>query len=287
MRASINAAMSDEPASVISLAPVKIDLGELKAPRATRIDLLRRGSILALCVGLHAALLLILEPKPQVTTFEEAIPVEVIVEQPPEEAAPTPEKAEEPPPEKQAQKLDEPPAKDFARATDQDREDGSASQLAPAEVKEPEAAPKQELAEIEPPPPAPDAALALPSAPPPKVKPAPRFAGLTPLPDFQFSEPPAKRSDMPRGSAQPGYLSTLYGMIMRKMPAVPAQTRPMRGSVTFGVMSNGRIFKEAIAVPSGAPLLDAAALGAVRRAAPFPAPPNGGTVYIVFNYGAN
>ena len=298
MRAIFDPAMGDAPAGAIPVSPVKIDLAALRAPLVTRSDRLRFAASLALCLLLHGALLLLLEPSPQVTSVEEAIPVEVIIEPAPEEAQPEPEKAEkaeEPPPEKPAQVIEEKPANDFARTADQDREDGKASDQPAAETKEPEAAQPEQQAAIEPPPPAPDLApepvpepVPEPPLPPPTPKPAPsRFAGFKPLPDLQFKEPLAKRSDMPAGTAQPGYLSTLYGLIMRKMPALPRQGRPARGRVTFGVLSNGHIFQEAIAIPSGAPFLDGAALAAVRKASPFPPPPKGGPVYIRFDYGSD
>jgi protein TonB len=280
--------IGDEQTGAIPVSPVKIDLGALATPRVAGVERMRAVAVFALCLGLHAALLLLLEDRPQVTSVEEAIPVEVIFEPPPEERASEPEKAEEPP-EPSAQTIDEKPATDFARAADQDVEDGKAVEPAPAQASETEAAAPAQASPVEPTPaaaePAPD-----PAPPPPApapAKPQPRFAGLTPLPNFEFKVPLAKRGDGPKGQADPGYLSTLYGMIMRKMPALQEPIRPARGRVTFGVMSNGRIFQETIAITSGAPFLDAAALSAVRRAAPFPAPPKGGPVFIRFDYGSH
>ncbi|MDB5545269.1 MAG: energy transducer TonB [Hyphomicrobiales bacterium] len=320
MKASVDLMMSDESACAIPVSPVQFDLGALRKPLFARSERLRFVAIAALCLGLHAVLLLMLDPKPEVTQIEEAIPVEVIIEPPPEEAPPQPEpekeeeqkKVEEAQPEEPAQTIKEKAATDFARAADQDLEDGKASEQSEAESKAredirqdveaaveppppdtpPEKKPPEVQAAIEPPPPDPapepiqDATPEPLPAPPPPATPAPRFTGFSPLPEFQFKEPLAKRSDFPKGSAEPGYLSTLYGLIMRKMPSLPNHNRPMRGRVTFAIMSNGRIYQESIAIPSGAPLLDAAALGAVRRAAPFPAPPKGGPVYIRFDYGS-
>jgi TonB family protein len=318
MRDSVDL-MSDESTCAIRVSPVQVDLSAARKPLFSRSERLRFAAIVALCVGFHAALLLVLDPQPEVTQVEEAIPVEVIVEPPPEEPAPQPEpekeeaqKAEEEAPKDQpAKTIDEKPATDFARAADQDVEDGNASEQSKEEAKAredirqdveaavepppdvpPEKTAPEVRAAIEPPPPAPEPEP-LPEAipeplppPPPAAKPLPRFTGFTPLPEFQFKQPLAKRSEFPKGSAEPGYLSTLYGMIMRKMPSLPNNSRPMRGRVTFAVMSNGHIYQEAIVIPSGLPLLDAAALGAVRRAAPFPAPPQGGPVYIRFDYGS-
>jgi protein TonB len=74
---------------------------------------------------------------------------------------------------------------------------------------------------------------------------------------------------------------------MHKMPPLPKETRSARGRVTFGIQSNGRVFQETIAIPSGSPFLDAAALAAVRRSSPFPAPPKGTPVYMRFDYGSD
>jgi protein TonB len=199
---------------------------------------------------------------------------------------------------------------DFARSADQDVEDGKASEQSKEETNAredirqdvegaveppqtdvpPEKTAPEMQAAIEPPPPAPEPeplleAIPEPLPPPqPAAKPLPRFTGFTPLPEFQFKEPLAKRSDLPKGTAEPGYMSTLYGMIMRKMPSYPQSSRPMRVRVSFLIRGNGSIAQEVIAMPSGAPLLDAMALGAVRRAAPFPPPPNGGPLRLYFEY---
>jgi TonB family protein len=315
MRASVDPVITGEPTGAIPVAPVRFDLGEFRKPLFARRERLRFLVIVALCLGVHATLLAILDPRPEVTQVEEAIPVEVIIEPPPEEAAPPPEEAAQPapeekqkPPVEQAQPIDEKPATDFARSADQDEQDGKSSELdtekkEPPQAKEPEPAPAEEkAAAAEPPPtpeptpepapeptpePTPEPAPEPVPEPPPRPNPAQRFAGFAPLPNFEFKAPPARRSEFARGNADPGYLSTLYGLIMRKMPALPGQRLPARGRVTFGILANGRIIQETIAIPSGAPFLDAAALSAVRKAAPYPKPRNGGPVFIRFDYGSD
>jgi len=283
MRVTVNAVAGGKPHSAIPVSPVKVDLGHIGTPHVWA-ERLRFSAVVALSLGLHLALALMLatqEKQAKVTQTEEAIPVEVVLEQPAEAAEPEPTAAEEAPTEETAQPneeepaIEEEPASDFARSAEQDREDGKASEQAVEETKPPP--PQQEAAPEAPSDPAPVAK--------PVAKPALRFSGFEPLPDFQFKELPARRSDGPSGTAEPGYLSTLYGLIMRKMPPLPKETRSARGRVTFGIQSNGRIFQETIAIPSGSTFLDAAALAAVRRAAPFPAPPKGGPVYMRFDYG--
>jgi protein TonB len=319
MRASVDPVITGEPTGVIPVAPVRFDLGEFRKPLFARRERLRFLGIAALCLCVHAAILLVIDPKPEVTQVEEAIPVEVIIEPPPEEPPPPEEAAQQPAPEEeqkspvaQAQPIDEKPATDFARSADQDSQDGKSSELDTekkdaSQAKEPDPAPdpapaEKKAAAAEPPPtpdptpepapeptpePAPDPAPEPVPEPPPRPNPAPRFAGFAPLPNLEFKAAPARRSEFARGNAEPGYLSTLYGLIMRKMPALPGPSLPARGRVTFAILANGRIMQETIAIPSGAPFLDAAALSAVRRAAPYPKPPKGGPVYIRFDYGSD
>ena len=75
-------------------------------------------------------------------------------------------------------------------------------------------------------------------------------------------------------------------MKQMRTPARPTNGRNYQGRVVFGIVSDGRLIQEAIAIPSGMPELDAAAIAAVRRAAPYPPPPNGGPIYIRFDYGS-
>ena len=92
---------------------------------------------------------------------------------------------------------------------------------------------------------------------------------------------------VPPGTAPPAYLSTLYGMIMPKMHAAPepgVRSRPRQGEVAFSIDPRGRLTEVVIVAPSGASDLDAAAVLAVRRAAPFPPPPRGGFISVRFTY---
>lgn len=261
----------------------------------------------------------------EVAAVEEAIPVEIVTEppqEPPAEEKP-PEPAEETPAPTPPQAIEEEPVDDYARSSDRDDVDGKDSEPPPDQKPEeqpeqkpqdtPREKPEDRPAETPPETPPPDAAQEQPPAPEtpptpegleppapppqpqpqlqaaPAAPPRPQFdarALLKPLPSYDF-QAPAKRQDGPRGNAQPGYLSTLYARIMKEMrhPIIPS-TRRVHGRVVFAILANGRMGEAQVAIPSGDIALDAAALAAVRKAAPFPAPPNGAMVYIRFDYGA-
>jgi protein TonB len=57
-----------------------------------------------------------------------------------------------------------------------------------------------------------------------------------------------------------------------------------KGVVAFYIDEMGNLTHQAVHQPSGAPDLDAAALNAVRRAAPFPPPPRGLPHSMLFSY---
>ncbi|MDB5597479.1 MAG: energy transducer TonB [Hyphomicrobiales bacterium] len=268
--------MTAEQACAPPVEGIHFDLRDLQNLHAHRTARLRLMAIFLLSLSLHAAGLLLPETRsaPDVA-IEEAIPVEIIVEQP---APPAPQ-PEEPVQAEQAQQvLDEKPVSDFVRSTEQDRESGKDA-LPPPEQQSSEIQPAPERLE-----PLANSEPILAQALPPKMQ---QYALMAPLPDFDFKAP-AKRTQDTRGSADPGYLSTLYGRIMKEMrvPKTPPSSRRIHGRVVFGVLSSGRIIQEAIAIRSGVPELDAMALAAVRKGEPYARPPNGGPVYIVFDYGA-
>ncbi|MDB5650476.1 MAG: energy transducer TonB [Hyphomicrobiales bacterium] len=272
--------MTAVQASSPPLEGVRFDLRDPVYLRSHRLDRLHLAAIFLVSLALHAGALLMPEQgSAPGEALEEAIPVEIVVEQP---APPVPEPQEPAVAQPPQQTLEEKPVSDFVRSTDQDREDGKDTPP-PPEQKASKAEPEPDGLE---PPGAtaatPEKVMAAPE--PPKAQ---HYALMPPLPDYEFKEP-AKRSPDARGSADPGYLSTLYGRIMKQMQTPDAQpsSRRIHGRVVFGILSNGRIIQAAIAIPSGMPDLDAKALAAVRKGEPYPRPPNGGPVYIVFEYGA-
>jgi len=115
---------------------------------------------------------------------------------------------------------------------------------------------------------------------------ADQVAAMAPLPDFKLAAPP-KQSPVGGGQAKTTYLTILYGLIMPHMQ-IPARVRglPMtsRGVVAFYIDEMGNLTHQAVYKSSGAPDLDAAALAAVRRAAPFPPPPRGLPHSMLFTY---
>lgn len=126
-------------------------------------------------------------------------------------------------------------------------------------------------------------------APPSKGKAksvADQLAALSSLPDYRVGSA-AKPAPVAGGTANTTYLSILFGLIMRQMhvpPAVRASHVAADGIVAFYVDEMGHLTHQAIYRASGRPDLDAAALAAVRNAAPFPAPPRGDPHAIWFHY---
>jgi TonB family protein len=115
---------------------------------------------------------------------------------------------------------------------------------------------------------------------------ADQVAALAPLPDFKLAAPP-KPSPVAGGQAKTTYLTILYGLIMPHM-RIPPRVREMqmssKGVVAFYIDEMGNLTHQAIYKSSGLPDLDAAALAAVRVAAPFPPPPRGLPHSMLFTY---
>lgn len=115
---------------------------------------------------------------------------------------------------------------------------------------------------------------------------ADQLAALAPIPDYKLAAP-RKFSPVGGGHAKTTYLTILYGMIMPHM-RIPPRVRGSgiigRGAVVFYIDESGNLTHQALQQSSGAPDLDAAALAAVRRAAPFPPPPRGLPRSMLFSY---
>lgn len=115
---------------------------------------------------------------------------------------------------------------------------------------------------------------------------ADQLAALAPIPDYKLAAPP-KPSPVGGGQAKTTYLTILYGLIMPHMHIPPqARASPFasKGIVAFYIDEMGNLTHQAVYKSSGAPDLDAAALQAVRRAAPFPPPPRGLPHSMLFTY---
>jgi protein TonB len=113
---------------------------------------------------------------------------------------------------------------------------------------------------------------------------ADQIAALAPIPDFKLGAA-AKPSPVSGGNARTSYLSILYGLIVPRMQ-IPASARHKMadGLVAFYVDERGNLTHQAVIRSSGVTELDAAAISAVRRAAPFPPPPTGHPRSILFHY---
>lgn len=115
---------------------------------------------------------------------------------------------------------------------------------------------------------------------------AEQVAALAPLPDFKLAAPP-KTSPVGGGQAKTTYLTILYGLIMPHM-RIPPRVREIqmssKGVVAFYIDEMGNLTHQAVYKASGLPDLDAAALAAVRAAAPFPPPPRGLPRAMLFSY---
>ena len=107
-----------------------------------------------------------------------------------------------------------------------------------------------------------------------------------PVPYYQFSGA-AKAAPVTGGTANTTYLSTLWGLIVPGM-RIPERIKEnhLRGDgvLVFNVDIKGNLTRIGIQQSSGLLDLDAEALAAVRRAAPFPPPPRGLTYSISFSF---
>ncbi len=115
---------------------------------------------------------------------------------------------------------------------------------------------------------------------------ADQLAALNSLPDFKVGSL-AKPAPVAGGTERTTYLSILFGLIMRQMhfpPGLRERHIMGEGIISFYVDEVGHLTHQAVYRSSGLPDLDAAALNAVRRAAPFPAPPRGDPHAIWFHF---
>jgi protein TonB len=106
---------------------------------------------------------------------------------------------------------------------------------------------------------------------------AQQLAAFTPAPSYSVGSS-AKAAPISGGTEKASYESLLMGLINRKLH-VPPETRAQHlihvGQIGLFVDELGHLTHQAVYRASGDPVLDAAYLEAVRRAAPFPAPPRG------------
>ncbi|MGH6831381.1 MAG: hypothetical protein ACREDG_09555, partial [Methylocella sp.] len=106
---------------------------------------------------------------------------------------------------------------------------------------------------------------------------AQQLAALSPAPNYSIGAA-AKAAPIGGGTEKASYESLLMGLITRQL-RLPSDLRARHlisvGQIGLFVDEVGNLTHQAVYRASGAPALDAAWLAAVRRAAPFPAPPRG------------
>jgi protein TonB len=259
-----------------------------------------------------------LQPAVAPETIE--IPVEIVAEPPPQEKPPDPAPKTEPPP--AAQPVTEEPAFDAPRAANNEKRETETfdepSKVAgapppspdpnPERTVEPRQEGKPRAAEK-----SADPVLEKPAAeaPPttesadekssqsqaradaeaqsekPKTSTDFQFPTFESVPDVDF-ESAAKQTPVAGGAAKATYLSILYGMIMPHMHSPPgSHSKKFEGTIVFSVDGTGNLMQRQVVRASGSHDLDAAALEAIRQAAPFPPPPRGAPLGMRFTYVAN
>lgn len=106
---------------------------------------------------------------------------------------------------------------------------------------------------------------------------AQQLAALAPAPSYSLGSS-AKSAPIGGGTEKASYESLLMGLINRQLH-LPQEVRARRlisvGQIGLFVDELGNLTHQALYRASGDPVLDTAYLQAVRRAAPFPAPPRG------------
>jgi protein TonB len=95
-----------------------------------------------------------------------------------------------------------------------------------------------------------------------------------------------KYSPVGGGNAETTYLTTVYGLVVPHMnlQKVAAGRRHHQGELVFAIDFGGALVGAKVTKSSGLADMDAAALAAVRSAAPFPLPPNGSGLSLVFRF---
>jgi protein TonB len=104
-----------------------------------------------------------------------------------------------------------------------------------------------------------------------------QLAALSPAPNYSIGAA-AKAAPISGGTEKASYESLLMGLISRQLhlpPELRARHLISVGQIGLFVDEMGNLTHQAVYRASGEPALDTAWLAAVRRAAPFPAPPRG------------
>jgi periplasmic protein TonB len=250
----------------------------------------------------------------------EEIPVEVLVEPPPQEQPPEPpQPAPQPGNPSPANPYDEAPAHDAPRAANNEKLDTDGpDNPAKAPTDEPNESPSPNSDKDKAP------AAANKSAPTPEQKSpdatAAKLAETTTNGELNSAEPaenekqteaetkpdqsPANGNSLPLFASVPGldfgamakntpiatghakvtYLSIVYGMVMAQMHYRHPGADRLVGTIDFTLDSIGNVIRRSVSESSGSRAFDNAALEAVARASPFPRPPDGAPIALQFTY---
>jgi protein TonB len=254
---------------------------------------------------------------------QQEIPIEVVAEQPPDPPPPQPQQSQQQPAQKS--QFDEKEATDSPRAKNEEKPQKEAvdkeshapkaeptpepAEMKPAKDPAPsekateaktaeDSAPLQKddhtdgepLKAADQPKPDPAQTKAETTAPQPE-KPQPAAKPPTTAkaaPDYAFA---AASSYMPNsaGNASSTYLSIVYDMVHSHMnlPKVAAGRRHTMGEIEFYVDYGGGLVGAKVIKSTGLADLDAAAMAAIRAAAPFPLPPTGSGIGLRMKYSGN
>jgi len=114
---------------------------------------------------------------------------------------------------------------------------------------------------------------------------AEQIAAMEPVQNALFGGA-SKPSPVAGGNAETSYLTILYGLIIPQFhpPSAPAKSRSNKGMISFYIDPRGNLIHQAVRRSSGSPQIDAAALAALRHAAPFPAPPTETPVGVTWEF---
>jgi protein TonB len=269
----------------MSPSDIRLDPAGRSSPSRARLSPAEPSRYIApVAVGLVYAIilaLLVFENRldPAVAPETVTIPVEIVVEPPPEKPdspAPNPELPQTTPP------ILEQPAFDAPHAANNEKTDAEA----------PDETPK---------PPAADSPAKPPSANPDHgeaVEPTregepiaskensvgPVF--MEPAPIFDYGSL-FRQTPIAGGQANSTYLSILYGAIVPHMhlpPGSRANWPRLEGTLAFSVDRRGNLMQRRVLRESGSHDLDAAALAALAEGSPFPPPPKGIPLEFTFTY---
>jgi TonB family protein len=283
-----------------------------RPPRAPASDRRRVGLIVLACLLAHAAVLSLFvrfDRPARLAPTEEDSAVEVIVEPPAKapDPAPAPEAKDREKPTKQAV-LDEKEATDAPRASEEKSEKDVRAEAphaaqAAAKAEQPDAArkpvnreqasaaepsapqPKNDQADGDPRPEAPEKTKAQKDPPQPEKPPEPASPSFASPSDALAAA--LRYAPVGGGNAEATYLSTVYGLVAPRLnlQKVIAGRPHTSGEIIFSIDYGGAFAGAKVTKSTGLRDVDAAALAALRAAAPFPLPPTGGGVSLSFKFG--